>query len=69
MAYAHYIEQALQKNSYKKGSVKMQEQETKHKKIDKSRLAIKIVASFLALVFILSVVASAIYYIVALNNQ
>ena len=35
----------------------------KRKKIDKSRLAIKIVAILLAAIFILSIFATAVYYI------
>lgn len=42
----------------------MEETKKKRKKIDKSRLAIKIVAIILAATFVLSVFTTAIYYIV-----
>lgn len=80
MAYAHYIEEALQKILYKQvkeGKIKMseneleQEKETKkekkirkqRKRIDKSQIAIKIVATFLTLAMILPIVASTIFYL------
>lgn len=45
----------------------MEENKTKkkRKKIDKSRLAIKIVAAVLALTFVVSMFTTAIYYIIA----